>query len=187
MIRLQVPKVPSRTLALGALVLLLALPSALAQGTPVPTPDELAEMSPETLDEIRDGVLEAAAEMPDQVMAEGMPGPVAVAQGQIQGVDRVHQGSGSATIYLLPGQAPLLCLEDLDVTNGPDLHVLLVENPEPGSRADIMAGYLDLGPLKGNRGNQNYEIPADIDLSEYGSVVIYCQPFHVIFATAPLN
>ena len=56
-----------------------------------------------------------------------------------------------------------------------------------GRPYDLMAGYLDLGPLKGNRGNQNYEIPADVDLSEYGSVVIYCQPFHVIFATAPLN
>jgi hypothetical protein len=50
-----------------------------------------------------------------------------------------------------------------------------------------MAGYLDLGSLKGNIGNQNYEIPAGTDISEYQSVVIYCLPFHVIFSTATIS
>ena len=43
------------------------------------------------------------------------------------------------------------------------------------------------GSLKGNIGNQNYEIPVNVDVTGYGSVVIYCAPFHVIFATAPLG
>ena len=48
-------------------------------------------------------------------------------------------------------------------------------------------GYLDLGKLKGNIGNQNYPVPDGIDISEYNAVMIYCEPFHVIFSTAPLN
>ena len=51
----------------------------------------------------------------------------------------------------------------------------------------MMSGYVDLGSLKGNRGSQNYDIPPGVDLSSgEWSVVIYCQPFHVIFATAQL-
>lgn len=50
-----------------------------------------------------------------------------------------------------------------------------------------MGQFLDLGELKGNVGSQNYEIPAGTDLSIYNSVVIYCQPFHVVFATATLT
>jgi len=30
-------------------------------------------------------------------------------------------------------------------------------------------------------------IPANTDLSAYGSVVIYCVPFRVIFSVAPLE
>jgi len=41
--------------------------------------------------------------------------------------------------------------------------------------------------LKGNVGNQNYEIPGDAEIGQFGSVVIYCQPFHVVFSTATLN
>ncbi len=67
------------------------------------------------------------------------------------------------------------------------LHVILTENPAPRSRADVGETYIDLGSLKGNIGNQNYEIPADVDLSTYKGVVIYCMPFHVVFATASLD
>ena len=51
----------------------------------------------------------------------------------------------------------------------------------------VQMGYVDLGSLKGNIGNQNYEIPADVDISDFGSVVIYCEPFHVLFASASLT
>ena len=44
-----------------------------------------------------------------------------------------------------------------------------------------------LGSLKGNVGNQNYEIPADADVNALFSVVIYCSPFHVVFSVAPLK
>ena len=78
----------------------------------------------------------------------------------------------------------VLRLEDLNVTNGPDLHVLLMVDPEGSDKSQ---GYLDLGKLKGNIGNQNYPIPPDADISIYNAVMIYCQPFHVVFSTAPLR
>ena len=56
------------------------------------------------------------------------------------------------------------------------------------SRDELQAGgYTHLAKLKGNIGNQNYEIPSDINLDEQNSVIIYCMPFHVIFSVAPLQ
>jgi hypothetical protein len=63
----------------------------------------------------------------------------------------------------------------------------LTKHPAPADRSDVGEDYLDLGSLKGNQGNQNYEIPEGVDLSEYNGVVIYCLPFHVVFATATLT
>lgn len=134
----------------------------------------------------------AAEAMPDQTLTEPMPetgaaSPGLISQGQFQDGDSFHKGSGIATLYELLEGGYLLRFEDFSATNGPDLHVLLVEHEAPTSQDEIMAGYLDLGSLKGNIGNQNYEIPAGTDISKYKSVVIYCMPFHVIFATASLN
>lgn len=109
-----------------------------------------------------------------------------VSEGQFVGADSIHEGSGTAIVFQNDGQR-VLRFEEFSVTNGPDLHVFLSKHPAPNSRADVGEEYIDLGSLKGNIGSQNYEIPVDIDLSDYKSVVIYCVPFHVIFATAALN
>ncbi|MDA1215682.1 MAG: DM13 domain-containing protein [Chloroflexi bacterium] len=107
--------------------------------------------------------------------------------GAFRDADNFHKGSGQATIYQLPDGTHLLRLEDFKVTNGPELHVLLTPHPDPTSRSQVMGpGYIDLGDLKGNVGNQNYTIPIDVDVAGYQSVVIYCNPFHVIFSVAPL-
>ena len=98
--------------------------------------------------------------------------------------DSIHRGGGRASIYRLEENSHVFRLEDLNVTNGPDLHVLLMVDPERGDKGQ---GYLDLGKLKGNIGNQNYPIPDDADVSRYHAVMIYCQPFHVVFSTAPLR
>jgi hypothetical protein len=94
-------------------------------------------------------------------------------------------GSGDARIYALADGNLILRLENFSVTNGPDLHVLLAENPSPQD-SDSLGVYLDLGSLKGNLGNQNYDIPAGTDINQFKSVVIYCLPFHVVFSTADL-
>lgn len=130
--------------------------------------------------------MEEAADQPDIAASEDMPtsdDPISIVSGQFEDFDNFHQGAGTATIYELADGTKVLRFESFEVTNGPDLHVLLVPDNDPGSRVDI-TGYVDLGSLKGNIGDQNYDIPDDVDVSEYGSVVIYCQPFHVIFSIA---
>jgi hypothetical protein len=117
------------------------------------------------------------------------PAPAAVALqiGSFRDADRFHKDSGTATVYELPDGSLLLRLEDFNVTNGPDLHVLLSVHPDQGTRNEVKdLGYVDLGKLKGNIGNQNYEISAGLNVSDYSSVVIYCLPFHVLFSVAPL-
>lgn len=155
----------------------------------VPDEETLAQLSPDQAAEVETAVEEAAeAVMTDKEMDDAMPeaeGAV-VAQGQFVDADSFHQGSGSATI-LQQGEQRVLRFEEFSVTNGPDLHVILSENPTPTSRDDIGDNYVDLGALKGNKGNQNYEIPAGADLSQYQSIVIYCVPFHVVFSTATLS
>ncbi len=108
--------------------------------------------------------------------------------GEFKDADSFHRGSGQAIIYTAPGGGHLLRLENFSVTNGPALHVILSSHADPERADDVKQDpYLDLGRLKGNRGNQNYTIPAAIDVSSFNSVVIYCKPFSVVFSTASLQ
>jgi hypothetical protein len=160
----------------------------------VPDEEELAQMSEKERQAIEAKVVESASVMSDKEMAEPMPSEaqsaeverVVILQSQFKDADSFHKGSGKATIYQLPDGSHVLRLEEFSVTNGPDLHVLLAGHPAPTGRDDL-GEYLDLGSLKGNMGNQNYEIPADAELSQFKSVVIYCKPFHVVFSTATLG
>jgi hypothetical protein len=157
----------------------------------LPAEADMAKLSTGQQAQVVDKVMAAAAAiMADKMMAEAMPeaasGEWMVAgTGQFVDADSFHRGSGKVTIFQ-QGDNRVLRLEEFMVTNGPDLHVLLAANPAPTGHADL-GEYLDLGSLKGNIGNQNYEIPAGTDLSQYRGVVIYCMPFHVVFATAALN
>lgn len=159
----------------------------------VPTREGLAAMDQDRKDEIAAAALAAATAMPDHAMAEAMPvtaanaEPVLVAQGAFADADAVHRGSGRAGIYRVADGGRVLRLEDLRVTNGPDLHIVLARSANPQSSTDVRDDYFDLGVLKGNVGNQNYAIPADVDLSRYGSVVVWCKAFRVLFSAAPLK
>lgn len=135
-----------------------------------------------TAEEVEAEMEDAAAEPDTEAEDDMMEGePSVLLTGTFTGADDFHMGSGMATIYDTGDGSHVLRLEDFEVTNGPDLHVYLI--PADGN----MDGYVDLGSLKGNIGNQNYEIPADVDVSEFGSVLIYCVPFSVEFASAPLG
>lgn len=112
-------------------------------------------------------------------------GPAAVAMGMFMDADDFHRGSGSATMFRGPDGSHILRFEDFMVTNGPALSVL-ISKAEGITSSENLGEYLDLGPLKGNVGNQNYQVPAGTDVGEYKTVVIYCVPFRVVFATAPL-
>jgi hypothetical protein len=155
----------------------------------VPDTATIETLSEADIEAVEENVTNAAAlVMMDDVVTDDMMADewAIVAQGDFAGADSFHQGSGSATIYQ-QGDQRVLRFEEFSVTNGPDLHVILTRHPSPASRDDVGEDYIDLGSLKGNMGNQNYDIPADVDLSEYQGVVIYCVPFHVVFATATLG
>jgi hypothetical protein len=106
-----------------------------------------------------------------------------VSQGTFQDADSLHKGEGSATAYAFPDGSTILRFEDFSVTNGPALSVFLTKNTD-GIKGEEA---YNVGKLKGNKGDQNYDIPASIDLSDYESVLIYCVPFKTPFASATLQ
>lgn len=123
----------------------------------------------------------------EEVEAVADDEPILVLAGQFKDGDSFHKGSGQAALYQLLDGLHVLRFENFAATNGPDLHVILSSHPAPTTSNEVMQGYLDLGSLKGNIGSQNYALPAGTDVSQFKSVIIYCQPFHVIFATAALS
>jgi hypothetical protein len=102
---------------------------------------------------------------------------------------RAHPTSGLATIYesLGAGDKRHLRLTDFSTSNGPDVHVVLARAEDPALSEKIVKGnldYVELGKMKGNQGDQNYDIPASVDLQKYNAVVIYCERFNAVFGVA---
>jgi hypothetical protein len=125
---------------------------------------------------------------PDTVMEEAMPEAEMTLLAQGSFYNLFHVGSGQALVFQLADGSRILRLQDFEVDNGPELHVYLFPtDPVTTSVGVDIPGSVDLGRLKGNIGGQNYEIPAGLDLSQFKSVVIWCQPFKVTFIAAPLQ
>ena len=138
-------------------------------------------------------MIEAALQPPVTLEPEGQPevvpaASVIVADGSFGRLDAVHWAQGDVTIYLLPDNRKLMTFENFLTANGPDLRVVLSASEAPLTRDDVQLSNLDLelGALKATIGGQTYEIPPEVDLSLYNSVVIYCQAFHVVFSTATI-
>ena len=98
-----------------------------------------------------------------------------------------HATTGTAVVLRLPDGRLFLRLERLSTSNGPDVRVYLSRVPAGGDRHAYRTEFIDLGPLKGNRGSQNYAIPAGTDLPAFKSAVIWCRRFVVGFGVAPLS
>jgi hypothetical protein len=99
-----------------------------------------------------------------------------------------HETKGMATVFQLAGGKKTLRLTNFETSNGPDVHVYLVAAQDAKDNdAVTKAGFVDLGSLKGNIGDQNYDLPANADLAKYRAVTIWCKRFSVNFGTAPLN
>lgn len=126
----------------------------------------------------------------DRVVSESQPSASTsqvVASGEVNGADQLHQGKGSATV-LDTADGTIIRFTDFEVTNGPGLVVWLVKHDNPLSSDDVTSSeWLALGSLKGNIGDQNYSVPDDKNIADYGSVVIWCEPFGVLFAAATLS
>ncbi len=111
--------------------------------------------------------------------------PAKLASGRFH--TNAHETRGLATIYRLPDGRRVLRLTEFATSNGPDVRVYLVAAGDVQHEAAAkQAGFIDLGALKGNIGDQNYDVPAGLDLSRYRAVSIWCRRFSVNFGAAPL-
>jgi hypothetical protein len=98
-----------------------------------------------------------------------------------------HETRGTATIHQLSNGKRVLRLTNFETSNGPDVRVLLVAANDVNDNDDVKNGRpVELGPLKGNIGDQNYDVPANLDLQTYRCVSIWCNRFSVNFGAAPL-
>ena len=122
--------------------------------------------------------------LPTQASAAA-PQPISLESGNFH--DGAHKTSGTATILRLPDGKRALRLTNFATSNGPDVHVYLVAAGDATDSATVKrVGFVDLGSIKGNIGDQNYDVPSDVDLNKYQAVTIWCARFNVNFGTAPL-
>jgi hypothetical protein len=148
-----------------------------------------------TDDPVDEGLPTASSRMGSVAETEPMEGEIpeprdsftTLAQGEFISLE--HETRGRAVIIEAADGERFLRFEDFETSNGPDLLVYLSAKTPAGT--DDWHGYdadfVDLGALKGNVGNQNYEIPADVDLERYSTAVVWCRRFVVGFAAAPLS
>jgi hypothetical protein len=116
-------------------------------------------------------------------------GPQTLAQGAL--ISHEHTTTGTVKLIRLPDGSRTVRLENLDTSNGPDLRVWLTDAPVKEGREGWGVfddgKYVSLGKLKGNKGDQNYAIPADVNVADYSSVTIWCDRFDVSFGAAALR
>jgi hypothetical protein len=117
--------------------------------------------------------------------ATAVTAPRTVATGSFH--TNAHDTRGMATVLELPDGRRVLRLTNFATSNGPDVRVYLVAAPDVQDDQTVKtAGFVELGAMKGNIGDQNYEIPPTLDLANYRTVTIWCKRFSVNFGSAPL-
>ena len=111
--------------------------------------------------------------------------PMKLADGEFH--NGAHETKGRAAIFQLGDGKRTLRLTNFATSNGPDVRVYLVAASDAKDNDTVKnAGFVELGSLKGNVGDQNYDVPANVDLAKYRAVTIWCARFSVNFGTAPL-
>lgn len=103
---------------------------------------------------------------------------------------KVHKTSGRATVYQEADGKLVLRLTNFKTSNGPDVHVILIAAKDADDDANFLKNNterVELGKLKGNEGDQNYDIPAGTDVGKFQTVSIYCERFDANFGAAPLE
>lgn len=91
-----------------------------------------------------------------------------------------HPAEGTVRILETTDGGTIIRYEDFSTINGPKLHLYLAKDLEATE-------FVDLGPVKGTKGNINYEVPEEVDISEYKYVMYWCVPFRVLFNFAEIN
>jgi len=90
-----------------------------------------------------------------------------------------HPASGFVRVFQTSTET-VIRYEDFETINGPNLHVYLSKDLDAKE-------YIDLGPIRGTRGNINYMIPEEVNISEYNYILTWCVPFRVLFNYADIN
>jgi hypothetical protein len=133
-------------------------------------------------DVVNERVVSVSPPVTEEAEGAAPPRNVLLAQGSFEPV--AHSVRGTARVIRTPRRR-VLTLTGFEVDNGPDLRVYVVAGPAR-SEAEVDE-FTDLGALKGNKGNQQYDLPREIDLDRSHTVVIWCRAFSVNFARAPLS
>jgi hypothetical protein len=116
---------------------------------------------------------------------QGGSSPLPLVSGQFYSI--LHPTTGTATIYQMGDGTRILRLTSFRTSNGPDVHVYIVAANDAKDITTVQqAGFVDLGVIKGNVGDQNYALGSDLDLAKYRAVSIWCKRFSVNFGAAPL-
>lgn len=161
-----------KAIIIAVIVAAIAVPAAIYAAGPLfinKTIDEAAPLAP------KDTMSDSADNMTGN--PDAMASKVA---GTFVGVgDGIHDAQGTVTVIPVDS-GNVLRLEEFRSTNGPDLYVYLSTDEEASD-------FVNLGRLKANIGNQNYDIPDGTDLSKYDTVLIWCQQFSVLFGSANLE
>ena len=150
--------------------------------------EQRVEKGQQMTTEEKNAILRGAAQTNGNTINQSMTeattlggGASSLAIGRFIGVnDGIHNAEGLAKVIRLDNVSTILRLENFKATNGPDLYVYLATN---NSASD----FVNLGRLKGNIGNQNYDISEGTDLSRYDTVLIWCKAFSVLFGGAKLE
>jgi hypothetical protein len=145
---------------------------------------ELEEASPleenDNIESLGEETLEASAEddtEESRYMSESMDSE-AILLDEEEFEESAHEVAGTAQI-IQDGDKVYLRFEDFETINGPDLHVYL-------STGLGLDDAIDLGELKATQGSFNYDVTG-IDLEKYNQVLIWCDPFGVLFSYADFS
>jgi hypothetical protein len=123
---------------------------------------------------------------PLPTVTNGNSPALALASGSFYSI--LHPTQGTATVYRLGDGSRILRLTNFKTSNGPDVHIYMVAAEDAKDNSTVeRAGFIDLGAIKGNIGDQNYTLGPDVDLAKYRAVSVWCKRFSVNFGAAPLK
>src|ERR1700735_2032694 len=118
--------------------------------------------------------------------AQGNSAPQPLVSGEFYSI--LHPTAGTATIYRMGDGSRVLRFTNFTTSNGPDVHVYMVAADDAKDAATVeRTGFIDLGVIKGNVGDQNYALSGDLDLTKYRAVSVWCKRFNVNFGAAALR
>ena len=149
----------------------------------------VARTSPEQAIALIQAALRQPINAPEDMAGlPSMVGPVRVVRSQFQRLDPIRWAQGELSVYQQADDSLLARFENFSTSNAPDLRVLMAASAAPATLELLgpLDATIDLGQLLGTVGNQNYEIPADVDLADFNSLVLYSPSLNLIMSYAPL-